>query len=247
MRKILLVLSALITFSISSFAYVTLAPESHTVKVGEPLYLATPEVSRGYIDNAVWACANPNVVFIEKDAAGAIIQVNRHFSGMAVVELVCVEKYADEKGYTRAVTYYKEFRITCSGTSPGGTTLTSISFPTQNLQVGDIVIVKPTVQPADAEVTFASWSLSDGVADVASIFITVDNQVKVIARSPGTEKAKITTADGMSATITVNVSKPTVPSQIVGTDGNTMDDSHLFDGVKKMESLFNKTLEFKNK
>ena len=125
--------------------------------------------------------------------------------------------------------------------------MTSISFPTQNLQVGDIVIVKPTVQPADAEVTFASWSLSDGVADVASIFITGDNQVKVIARSPGTEKAKITTADGMSATVTVNVSKPTVPSQIVGTDGNTMDDSHLFDGVKKMESLFNKTLEFKNK
>lgn len=246
MRRLLVSLAALLLFSVSSFAYVTLTPSSYTVNVGEELYLNVPSATVGYIDKAVWACSNSNIAFVQKDDAGAIVKANAYFSGAAIVELVCVEKYVDEKGYTRAVTYYKEFRITCAGSSSGGGQLTSISFPTQNLKVGDIVYVNPTVQPAGAEVNYASWSMLDGVADVASIFIW-DNKVKVIAGSPGTEKAIITTVEGKSAIVTVNVSAPSSPSKIVGTDGNTLDDPNLFDAVKRMESLFNKSLEFKNK
>lgn len=246
MKRILIVLFLLLAFCKASFAYITLSPSSYIVNVGEEKYLAVPDVSQGYIDNAVWACSNANVTFVEKSAAGAIIKVNKYFSGTAIIELVCVEKYVDQKGYTRANTYYKEFRITCSSSSSGGTKLTSISFPTLNLKVGDIVVLEPIVQPAGAEVTYYSSTISDGSADVARIFINGQNQVNVIARSPGTEQGTITTVEGLSAVVKVNVTAPST-SQIVGPDGATLQDPLLFDNVKKMESLFNKALEFKSK
>lgn len=247
MKKILILLSALFVFNIPTYAYVTLAPTSHVLNVGEQLFLSTPNATHGYIDHAVWACSNANISFVQKDAAGAIIVSNNYFSGTAIVELVCVEKYADEKGFTRAITYYKEYKITCSGTSQGGTEATSLSFPTQNLKIGDMVIVEPVVKPSGADVTYYSYSLTDGYADVATIFVNGLNQVEVIARAPGTEKAKITTTNGLSATITVNVATPSMPSNIVGPDGKALNDPQLFDCVRKMESLFNKSLEFKNK
>ncbi len=247
MKKILILLSALFIFNISTYAYVTLSPTSHVLKVGEQLFLSTPDASYGYIDHAVWACSNANISFVKKDAAGAIIVSNNYFNGTAIVELVCVEKYVDEKGFTRSITYYKEYRITCSGTSSGGSQATSLTFPTQNLKIGDIVVVDPVVKPSGAAVTYYSYSLSDGSADVASIFVNGLNQVKVIARSPGTEKATITTTNGLSATITVNVATPSAPSNIIGPDGKILNDPQIFDLVRKMESLFNKSLEFKNK
>ena len=86
-------LAALLLFSVSSFAYVTLTPSSHTVNVGEELYLNVPSATVGYIDKAVWACSNSNIAFVQKDDAGAIVKAHAYFSGAAIVELVCVEKY----------------------------------------------------------------------------------------------------------------------------------------------------------
>lgn len=245
--RFVLMMLLMLTYSIVASAYITLAPSQVSVNVGEQEFLSVPDVYQGYIDHAVWACSNPNVRFVQKDSAGAIIEVSAHFSGIAIVELVCVEKYVDNKGITRANTYYKEFRITCNGTSGGsGGTLTSISFPAMTLKVGDIIIVKPNVVPADAEITYSSVSISDGYADVARIFVH-QNQLKVIAASPGTETARVTMSSGVSASITVKVTAPVTPSQIQDTQDNAVHDTHLSGAVKKMEALFGNVLGFKNK
>ena len=88
-------------------AYVTLSPEQYTVGVGETKYLSVPSSSRGYIGKAVWACSNSAISFLQKDNSGAQIKVTRSFSGVAIVELVCVETYTDINGRTQAITYSK--------------------------------------------------------------------------------------------------------------------------------------------
>ena len=96
-------------------AYITVTPTSYSLEVGIDQYLSVPDVLDGYIDHAVWACNKSEILFKEKDAAGAIIQINRPFNGTAIVELIAIEKYLDSFGYTRGRTYYKQFLISCIG------------------------------------------------------------------------------------------------------------------------------------
>lgn len=101
------------------YAYITVASSSYSLDVGVDKYLSVPNAYDGYIDHAVWACSNSAISFKEKDAAGAIIQITRAFSGTAIVELLATEKYLDSYGHTRARTYYKQYLITCIGGGGG--------------------------------------------------------------------------------------------------------------------------------
>lgn len=96
-------------------AYITVASTSYSLEVGVDKFLSVPNAYDGYIDHAVWACSNSAISFKEKDAAGAIIQVTRAYSGTAIIELLATEKYLDSYGRTRGRTYYKQYLITCIG------------------------------------------------------------------------------------------------------------------------------------
>ena len=150
-------------------AYVTLSPEQYTVGVGETKYLSVPSSSRGYIGKAVWTCSNPAISFLQKDNSGAQIKVTRSFSGVAIVELVCVETYTDINGRTQAITYSKEFRISCASSGSGSGSLTSIRFNDVEVEIGTVVEVTPTLRPYNATVVYHSYSKTSG--DSAQLWI----------------------------------------------------------------------------
>jgi len=100
-------------------AYITVPSTSYSLEVGVDKYLSVPDAYDGYIDHAVWACSNSAIYFKEKDAAGAIINITRAYSGTAIIELLATEKYLDSYGRTRARTYYKQYLITCIGGGGG--------------------------------------------------------------------------------------------------------------------------------
>lgn len=136
-HKIILMMSVLLGWYSSAEAYITLPSTSYTLEVGVDKYLAVPDASIGYIDHAVWACNNANITFKEKDAAGAIIYIARSFSGQAVIELLATEKYLDGYGHTRALTYYKQYIITCIGGGGGGDVSEIILPENINLNLGE--------------------------------------------------------------------------------------------------------------
>ncbi len=134
--RILIVLGILMGAHEASYAYIDVPSTSYSLEVGVDKYLSVPPASEGYIDHAVWACSKSEIVFKEKDAAGAIIQISRAFSGTAIVELVAVEKYLDSFGRTRALTYYKQYVISCIG--GGSVEVSDIILPeTINLKIGE--------------------------------------------------------------------------------------------------------------
>lgn len=111
--KTLTVFIVLISSFNTANAYITVPSTSYTLEVGVDQFLSVPDPYYGYIDHAVWACLKPEIEFIEKDEAGAIIKITNAFSGSAVVEVLATERYHDFYGKLRAVTYYKQYVITC--------------------------------------------------------------------------------------------------------------------------------------
>jgi len=240
------VVAALLCTSIPSHAYITLTPSSYTAKVGETIDLPVPNAQAGgYIDHAVWACSNPNIHFITKDEFGATIEILQGFEGVAVVQLICVEKYLTYGNDVRAITYYKEFKISCSAENQ--VALKSFTFPKITLKVGDFVAVKPTLTPSNATITLTSVTLSayEQHYNTSSIFIR-DNTVYVFAKTPGTSTATIKASNGKTAEIEVEVTKPEVYSGITDESGNTVYDSNLFNATKKMKEFLLNILETKN-
>ena len=135
--KILIVVVFMLGVQDNTYAYITLGSTSYSLNVGSDKYLSAPNAYDGYIDHAVWACSKSEISFKSKDAAGAIIQITRAYSGTAIVELLATEKYLDSYGRTRARTYYKQFLITCIG---GGSSIqdSKIILPeTISLKVGE--------------------------------------------------------------------------------------------------------------
>ena len=133
------ILSIIIIFGVQevAYAYVTLPSTSYSLEVGVDKYLSVPDVSYGYIDHAVWTCSNSAIVFKEKDASGAIIQITTNFSGIAIIELVATEKYIDSFNHTRANTYYKQYLITCEGGSSSNEDLEILLPKTIELNLGE--------------------------------------------------------------------------------------------------------------
>lgn len=120
--RLLIIMGIMLGFQEKIHAYITVASTSYSLEVGVDKYLSVPNAYDGYIDHAVWACSNSAISFKEKDAAGAIIQITRAYSGTAIIELLATEKYLDSYGRTRARTYYKQYLITCIGGGGGSST-----------------------------------------------------------------------------------------------------------------------------
>lgn len=238
--RVTLVMCLLLGVQFPAMAYVTVASSSYTVGVGDTQYLSVPEAQQGYVDKAVWACSSPYVSFVSRDDAGALIQVNSEFSGVAIVELVYVEKYLDYNNRTRSVTYYKEFKIYC--TSEGGTEPTRVSFSKKKIEIGDRVELVPTVKPSGANVTFKSCSSESH--DVAHIYI-FNNKVLAYGRNPGTATATVTTTNGLTAKVEVEVARPVIAAGIVNAKGERVFDRNLTEAVETMEKLAIKTLQIK--
>ena len=135
-RYISVTVTCLFLISIDAFAYVTLPSTTHSAKVGETVTLNVPKANYGFISKAVWACSSSSIEFLRKDEISAEIKVKTEFSGYVIVELICVESYVDDKGFTRAITYYKTYKISCTS-SGGGVALRSFSFDTIELNVGE--------------------------------------------------------------------------------------------------------------
>lgn len=240
--RCIMAISVMLLTNLSVFAYVTVPSSSYTAKVGEVLYIYVPDATRGYIDHAVWACSSPYINFIKKDDVGAQIQVTKEFTGTAIVELLYVEKYLDNNNQTRAITYYKEFKICCS--SEGKVNPTSISFPKTEVKIGDIVEIVPTVKPSNATVTYKSYTTKGN--GVASIWVDWNNNIlKARGVAPGTATATIETTNGKTATVTVTVPRPQTGSGIIDNNGNVIYDANLTKAITNMENLFTKTLQNK--
>lgn len=133
MKKTLLLV---ISFMLCGFLH----SQNYKVKVGETLRITVPDVSLGYVDKAIWACNNPAISFIEKSELSATIKVISAFAGYATIELVYVEKYVDNKGFTRANTYYTTYNVSCIDGNSGNTQqhATGISvIPNLSVPIGE--------------------------------------------------------------------------------------------------------------
>lgn len=240
--RMLVVAAIMLMVGQTASAYVTLSPEQYTVGVGETKYLSVPSSSRGYIGKAVWACSNSAISFLQKDNSGAQIKVTRSFSGVAIVELVCVETYTDINGRTQAITYSKEFRISCA--SSGSGSLTSISFNDVEVEIGTVVEVTPTLRPYNATVVYHRYSKTSG--DSAQLWIEWSSS-KVMVRGirPGTSKFEIETANGKTATLEVTVPRPKGVAFVKDGNGDNIYDTNLQNAVSAMENLVNETLQRK--
>lgn len=86
---------------------------AQSVYVGEneTVSLSVPNVSPGYVDKAIWACSNSAIAFVDKSTTSATIKAVKSFDEYATVELLYVQKYVDAKGFTRAITYTKNFYV----------------------------------------------------------------------------------------------------------------------------------------
>lgn len=240
--RFIIIASFMLLISQMAFAYVTLPSTQYTVGVGETKFLSVPSANRGYIDKAVWACSNPNITFIKKDNAGAQIQVVKSFSGTAIVELVCVEKYTDSYNHTQAITYYKEFKISCS--SSNIVNPTSISFNKAEVKIGDIIDIKPTVRPSNATVAYKKYTNKNG--NSASIWIDWNsNVIKARGLRPGESSIEVETTNGKTAIVTVFVPRPQSITFITDNKGKNIFDTNLTKSVSAMEKLVNKTLQNK--
>ena len=240
--RFIIITCFMLLMSQMAFAYVTLPSTQYTVGIGETKFLSVPSANRGYIDKAVWACSNPNISFVKKDDAGAQIQVVKSFSGTAIVELVCVEKYTDSYNHTQAITYYKEFKISCSASNT--TNPTSISFSKTELNIGDIVEIKPSVRPSNATVIYKKYTNKSG--NSATIWIDWNsNVVKARGLRPGESSIEVETTNGKTATVTVFVQRPQSITFITDNKGKNLFDTNLTKSVSTMEKLINKTLQNK--
>lgn len=188
---------------------------SYRVAVGETLTLDVPSVSIGYVDKAIWACANPAVEFVSKSTVSATVRVTASFEGYAVVELVYVEKYVDGRGFTRANTYTEDFYVSCSTGSSGGgqTAATSISVePEIEVAIGKTAEIGYELYP-EGSTADVFVSLYPGTYFNSVSVNTRENSIEGIARSAGIETVTVyfrdENGDKVSSDCKVTVFDPT--------------------------------------
>lgn len=233
-RYVTVTMACIFLISMDAFAYVTLPSTTHSAKVGETVTLNVPNANYGYISKAVWACSSSSIEFLRKDEISAEIKVKTEFSGYAIVELVCVESYVDEKGFTRAITYYKTYKISCTS-SGGGVALRSFSFDTIELNVGEEFEAQPKVVPSNASIELKSVNERDGES---AYFFIRQGKLKVRASIPGRTTAVVTSSNNRTAKIEVIVRFPEFGSLMTTVDGEPFYDTNLMKSIKNMEKLF---------
>jgi len=188
----------LLTFIFLSICINDLHAESYTVKVGEEQYLPVPSVSKGYVDKAIWACSSPSIQFVSKDEVGATIKVVSAISGTAIVELVYVAKYVDDKGWTRSYTLQHNYYI--SSTSVEGTVL---SIPQEiEVYVNSEITLQPAILPNGAQIKELSCNVSPtGYAGAVPM-----SNMTVVVRGIKSGKCTLTITSGsLSASCNVTV------------------------------------------
>ena len=117
---------------------------AQSVYVGEneTVSLYVPNVSPGYVDKAIWACSNSAIAFVDKSTTSATIKAVKPFDEYATVELLYVQKYVDAKGFTRAITYTKNFYVRYKHSGNGSGSVSS--KPTE-------IVVEPELKVAIGE------------------------------------------------------------------------------------------------
>ncbi len=189
--------------------------QTYEIGVGETLQLDVPSVPSGYVDKAVWACSNPAITFLSKSEISATIKAVNDFDGYAVVELVYVERYVDDKGFTRANTYSKNFYVSCireSADNPTSNAASILIQPELTVEIGMQVKIPYQLLPAGS--TADIWSTSypgthfNGITNYGK-----DQYIKGWARSAGTDEVTVYFYDEynnkISATCMVSVCDPT--------------------------------------
>lgn len=214
-------------------AYITLPTSQYSAKVGDDVTLLVPDAQQGYIDNAVWACPSTNVRISNSDNVSATVSVLS--AGVATIELVCTEKYLDDKGFTRSVTYYKEYKITCGTSSGAGDTeLKSFTVPKIEIGVGDFLDIEPITKPENAYVYFIRV---DHISGEAAQLYQHGGKIGVRGQCPGRTTATVHTYDGKKADVEVVVRFPEIGSVMTDAFGNPAYDSGIMDSVRRMEAL----------
>lgn len=189
--------------------------QTYNIEVGKTLQLNVPSVPLGYVDKAIWACSNPCITFINKSETSATIKVIEAFNGYATIELVYVEKYVDNKGFTRANTYSQNFYVSSIGDSDNNTTQNATSIliqPELTVKIGEQVKIPYQLLPIGS--TANIWSTSSpGTHFNGLTTYEQDQYIKGWARSAGTDKVTLYFYDEndnkISATCIVTVCDPT--------------------------------------
>lgn len=200
------------------------------IEVGGTLMLDVPSAKIGYVDKAIWACSNPAISFVSKSNVYAEIKALKSFDGCATIELVYVESYVDNKGFTRAITYTKNFYVYCKGGTSGGgisKTATSISVePEMKVALGERLKIYYHLYP---EGSTADVYSSGGVG----AFHQDDGYYEFLARKVGTNDVSLyfynEKDEKVSADCRVTVYDPTwtepesisIPNDLLLTVGET--------------------------
>lgn len=209
----IVVVTLLGMFPSLAHAYTTLPSSSYTLDVGETKFLPVPDVYTGYVDKTVWTCSSPYISFEKRDEAGAIISIVAPFSGTALIELLFVEKYYDDKGFTRANTYYKTFEITCRGgggnVDPGseGDGVTRLdNVPKEiEMEVGDQQTITPKPvggKPSGYSFHWIEWEPAQFVSCHHNYN---EGNISLTALMPGKGVLEISTREGISTRCNVTV------------------------------------------
>lgn len=189
--------------------------QTYSLEIGETLQLNVPSVPLGYVDKAIWACSNPAITFINKSEISATIKITKNFDEYAIIELVYVARYVDNKGFTRANTYSKNFYVSCISDSGNNSTPNSASIliqPELTVEIGEQVKIPYQLLPIGS--TADIWSTSYPGTHFNGLTINEQEQyVKGWARSAGTDKVTLYFYDEddnkISATCIVTVCDPT--------------------------------------
>lgn len=202
-------------FMLMAFSFVGRAYcQSYSIEVGETLTLNVPSVSTGYVDKAIWACSNSAISFVSKSNQNAVITALQPFEGYATIELVYVEKYVDDKGFTRANTYTKNYHVYCKTSDGGSSTVATSIFvePEIKVAIGEKAKIYYHVYPEGSTAQLYTSS-SPGKYFKGLILHKDGGYVEGIARSAGVEDVSVyfynEKEERVSTTCKVTVYDPT--------------------------------------
>lgn len=231
----------LISLCLPLMSYITVPSSTHYAEDGDELNLWVPDVPRGYVDKALWACASPYIKFKEKDETWAVVEVLPGFSGSTIVELYYTEKYLTTDGKTRANTYRKEFIIVSKGASSSSPTRIVVPEIIE-VHMGESIDVPITFEPegTTAKVTCSTPSPSGIISANVYMFTTL----RIYGGKEGTASLTLASDNNLSTKCTVKVLPPTFPDIDPG-NGETNNDRNLKEAVERIENLNGEFLKFK--
>ena len=189
--------------------------QSICVGEGENVSLKVPSVSPGYVSKAIWACSNPAITFVDKSTNYATIKAVKPFENYATVELLYVQKYIDAKGFTRAITYTKNFyiRYKYNGISGSQTMPTDLIVePEMRVAIGEKAKIPYSFVPQGSSADIYT-SCEPGTYFGGIVNYTEGSYLEGGARAAGNESVRLYFYDKNDATIsaycTVTVYDPT--------------------------------------